>query len=325
VTSSRLRSALLAAGALSLVVIVWQAGPGAVAARLVAMGPAWPLVLLPSVVVAAVDTLAWRYSFHRGVRVPFLALAKARVAGEAINSLTPTAYVGGEPVKAYMIAPRVPVREGLSSVIVGRTLMAVGQVAFVALGTVVALGRFEGHGHLLAASVVILALVSTGLWWVIARQHRGLIGGLVGLAARLGIRPRAVAARAAAIAELDARVAAFYVEERGRLHASLSLYFLGWVAGTAETYLALRLMGLPVDVPTAFAIEALSGLVKGATFVIPGSLGGQEAGHLALFAGFGYPLAGAVGYSVIRRVRELLWAGLGLLILARAGLPEGRD
>jgi glycosyltransferase 2 family protein len=323
--SRRARAILLAIGLLSLVVIVWQAGPAEVLARLAALGHAWPLVLVPSVAVTLIDTLAWRYAFASGIPVGFLALARARIAGEAINSLTPTAYVGGEPVKAYMLAPAVPIREGLSSVIVGKTLMTVGQVAFVALGVVIALGRFEDHGHLLVISAGILLLVTLGLWWVVGRQRRGLLGWLVGVAARVGIKPRALADHSAAIADLDARIARFYSHDRNRLHASVSLYFLGWVTGTAETWVVLRLMGTPVDLPTAFAIEALSGLVKGATFVIPGSVGGQEAGNVALFAGFGLPLAAAVGYSVVRRVRELLWAGLGLVILARAGHPERRE
>ncbi len=322
--SGRARLAFLAVGLAGLAVIVWQAGPAAVLARLAALGPRWPLVLLPSIAVQVLDTLAWRSAFGGRPRVPFLALVRARIAGEAINSLTPTAYVGGEPVKAYLLSPAVPLREGLSSVIIARTLMTVAQVAFVTLGVAVALGRFDGSGHLIAVSAGVLLAVALGLWWVVGRQQRGLVGWVVGLAARVGIRPRALEARRDAIADLDARIARFYREELGCLHASVTLYFLGWVAGTAETYLILALMGLPVDLPRAFAIEALSGLVKGVTFVIPGSLGGQEAGNLVLFAGFDFPMAAAVGYSLVRRLRELLWAAIGLVILARAGHPERR-
>lgn len=322
--SARLRVLLLALGVGFLVFIVWQAGPRAVAARLGEIGPRWPFVLLPSLVVMVADTVAWRYAFSPGVPVGAAALLKARIAGEAINALTPTAYVGGEPVKAYLLAPGVPLAEGLSSAIVGRTLMTLAQVAFILAGIVVALGRFEGSRYFLAASVGLVALAAAGLGWLVVRQQRGFIAGIVNTAARVGIRPKWVAERAAVIADLDTRIARVYREARGRLHLSAALYFLGWVVGTAETYLALVLMGLPVDLPTAFALEALSGMAKGAMFIIPGSLGGQEGAHALLFAGFGYPLAAAVSYSIIRRVREMLWAALGLAILARAGHPERR-
>lgn len=322
--SVRLRLLLLGLGVGFLVFIVWQAGPLAVAERLREIGPRWPLVLLPSVVVMVTDTIAWRWAFSPGVSVAPLALLKARIAGEAINTLTPTAYVGGEPVKAYLLAPAVPLAEGLTAAIVGRTFMTLAHVAFVLSGIVAALGRFEGSRSFLVASLGLMALAAAGLWWLVARQRRGFVGGLAGAAARLGIRPKWLAARAGAIADLDARIARVYREARGRLWLSLVLYFAGWVLGTGETYLALALMGLPVDLPTAFALEALASMAKGVMFIIPGSLGGQEGAHALLFAGFGYPLAAAVGYSVIRRVRELLWATVGLAILARAGHPERR-
>ncbi len=319
VGSARIRLLLLGVGAAFLVLVVWQAGPLAVAERLAAIGARWPLILAPSAAVMLVDTLAWRYAFSPGVPVGLRPLVRARLAGEAINTLTPAAYVGGEPVKAYLLAPAVPLPDGLSAAIVGRTLMTAAQVPFVTLGIAIALGRFRGSGALLPVSLGLVALAAAFLWWLVVRQRRGFVGGIVGFAARVGIRPRWLHGRAAAIADLDARIASLYREARGRLALSLTLYFAGWVLGVGETYLALALMGLPVDVATAFALEALSGMAKAATFVIPGSLGGQEGGHALLFAGFGYPLAAAVGYSVLRRVRELLWAGVGLALLARAG------
>lgn len=322
--SGPVRALLLAVGVALLAAFVWYSGPAAVAERLAMIGPWWPLLLVPSVLVNVLDALAWRYAFARGVKVSMVALFKARLAGEAVNTLTPSAYVGGEPVKAYCLAPGVPIREGLSSVIVGRTLMSFAHVAFIALGVAVAVGRFEGSGYLLAAIVALLAAAGLGLHWLVGRQKQGLVGWVVGLAARLGVRPPWLEARAEAIADLDDRVARFYRDERGRLPISAALYLAGWVGGTIETYAVLRLMGLTVDLPTAVAIEALTGAAKAATFMIPGSLGGQEAGNLLLFAGFGYPLAAAVSYSVLRRARELLWAGVGLALLARAGHPERR-
>ncbi|HWP35749.1 MAG TPA: lysylphosphatidylglycerol synthase domain-containing protein [Thermodesulfobacteriota bacterium] len=317
--AARVRVALLAVGAGVLALLVWQAGPREVVERLAAIGPRWPLVLLPSVLVMVTDTVAWGFAFAPGVSVSFPTLLKVRIAGEAVNLLTPAAYLGGEPVKAYLLAPAVPLAEGLSAAIVSRTLMTLAHVLFVILGIAAALGRFQGHPSVLAASMGLMALATAALLWLVLRQQRGLVGGLVRGLARLGVRPRWLAARAGTIAELDACVARLYREGRGRLYLSLVLFFAGWAVGIGETYLALVLMGLPADLPTAFALEALAGMAKGLLFVIPGSVGGQEGAHALLFAGFGYPLAAAIGYSVIRRVRELLWAALGLAILAREG------
>jgi len=71
----------------------------------------WLLVVLvfPCVLGNLFDTLGWRFAFPRD-RVSFLTLWRARLAGEAVNTVTPTASVGGEAVKAWLRRPHVPHR-----------------------------------------------------------------------------------------------------------------------------------------------------------------------------------------------------------------------
>ena len=53
----------------------------------------------------SLDALGWRCTLPpaAAARVPLLGLFLTRMAGEAVNSVTPTAAVGGEPVKAYLL------------------------------------------------------------------------------------------------------------------------------------------------------------------------------------------------------------------------------
>src|SRR5207244_12647857 len=69
----------------------------------------WLLVVLvfPCVPGNIFDTLGWRFAFPHD-RVSFLTLWRARLAGEAVNTVTPTASVGGEAVKAWLVRPRAP-------------------------------------------------------------------------------------------------------------------------------------------------------------------------------------------------------------------------
>lgn len=43
----------------------------------------------------------------------------------------------------------------------------------------------------------------------------------------------------------------------------------------------VRYLGEPIDIVTALSIDALTTLIKGGTFFVPGSIGAQEAGTLA--------------------------------------------
>ena len=56
-----------------------------------------------------------------------------------VNMTTPTAYVGGEPLKAYLLKKHhVPMVEGLASVVIAKTTMTIAEVLFILLG--IALG-----------------------------------------------------------------------------------------------------------------------------------------------------------------------------------------
>ncbi|MGH7221366.1 MAG: hypothetical protein ACREI1_13685, partial [Nitrospiraceae bacterium] len=61
---------------------------------------------------------------------------------------------------------------------------------------------------------------------------------------------------------------------------------------------------------------ALSVFIKGTTFFIPGSLGAQDIGNLFLLQDFGYSEVAGITFALLRRFREMVWIGTGLLCLA---------
>jgi hypothetical protein len=65
----------------------------------------------------------------------------------------------------------------------------------------------------------------------------------------------------------------------------------------------------------AVSICALAVLIKGGTFIIPASIGAQEGGNLLLVMAYGYSEVAGITFALLRRVRELVWIGIGLLCL----------
>src|SRR5882724_5697711 len=131
------RLLLLISGATLLAILVSQNDPEAILHSIRQLG--WRILIViafPFTIVNVLDTLGWRFAFRRDL-VPFGALFSARLAGEAFNLTTPTASVGGEAVKAWLIRHHVPLDEAL----------AVGGFVAVQVGGVLgfggrALGRF---------------------------------------------------------------------------------------------------------------------------------------------------------------------------------------
>ena len=96
-------------------------------------------------------------------------------------------------------------------------------------------------------------------------------------------------------------------------------FVLGWAVGAAEVYLILRWAAAPVDWRTALALETGSVLIDGILFFVPAKVGTQEGGKVVLFAALGLSPARGLTVGIVRRIRELAYAGLGLLALGWLG------
>ena len=309
-----LRIALLVLGVLLVGVLVAHNDPAEIFAAI--RGLSWRLgvlLIFPFVLVAVFDTLGWRYAFRRD-RVPFATLVWVRLAGEAVNMATPTAAVGGEFVKAWLLRHHLPLDESVSSVIVAKTTITIGQGLFLLIGVVLAWltvapsGLVYGMLWLLVVEVVALGI------FVLA-QVRGVFRGVGWLLARI---PLPSARLGSALTRVDQGLADFYAREPRRLSLSIAFHFIAWLLGTLEAYLMLRFLGVEVSLATAGVIEAFGTGIKFATFLIPASLGVLEGGYVATFRALGLGATVGVTFALTRRLREIAWVVVGLVVLAMA-------
>src|SRR5881392_3360922 len=132
-----LRAGLLVVGVVFLCILVATNDPAAIFGSISRLG--WRLAVIacfPFAIITAFDTLGWYFAFLHP-RVPFRALLAARLAGEAFNLTTPTASLGGEAVKAWLLRGRVPLDESVLSVVVAKTTIMIGQGLFLLVGIVI--------------------------------------------------------------------------------------------------------------------------------------------------------------------------------------------
>jgi glycosyltransferase 2 family protein len=101
--------------------------------------------------------------------------------------------------------------------------------------------------------------------------------------------------------------------DRPAIAAAFSLHELAWLLGALETWIALWLMGMPVNAPAALILESLSQALRAAAFPVPSGLGVQEGGFIALGALFGIPPEAALALSLVKRVPDLAIGLPGLL------------
>jgi uncharacterized protein (TIRG00374 family) len=317
-----LKLALFFAGLLALVLIVWQIGPQRIYDAAAQLGPGALLVMLiPSTIMYVVEAYGWKVTLGPSAKdIPFWRVLAIKTAGEVVNLTTPAGYIGGEPLKAYLLSKHhVPMVEGLASVVIAKTTKTIAEVLFILLGITLAFWRVDSDGSL--GQTVVAALVSVSLLLFVTAslvyaQRKGFFTWLLEFTRKIGLKIRFLEAREEQLRSLDRMILEYYRHNRRAVYSSTGLFFLSWMAEALEVYVIIWYLGGPALVLSAISINALSVFIKGGSFFIPGSLGAQDIGNFFLLKDFGYSDVAGVTFALLRRFRELVWIGTGLLCLA---------
>jgi putative membrane protein len=307
-----------ASGALGLLVltllVIYQGWPPILA---LLQRAGWPLLwLVPAhLVPLACDTQAWRMLLEPANRAghagfPFLLW----VAGvrEAVARLLPSVGVGGEVVGIHLARMRLNDTAAISASVVLEVLVTIGVLyLFSAVGVVLMAHIASGMSEvwLIAASLAVSLPLPVAAYWLL--RHGGLfarmqrwITPLLGPQNRLALRLDG--------ARLDAEIGKLF-GQRARLARAAAWQLAGYLVGSLENWIALHLLGHPVSIEAAVAVEALTQAVRHASFLVPAGLGVQEAAVML----FGY-LAGihgdlALSLALVKRMREILFGVPALL------------
>jgi len=275
-----------------------------------------PVALLPYLTVYVVDCLAWRFCFLPGMKVPFFTLFRIRWAGESVNNVLPSAYVGGEAVKVYLLRQHgIPAPAGTSTAVVSKTAQSVAQLILILLAALAFLQLAGEQPGLRAGMVLVLGCggaILAGLFWM---QRRGLFGSLLDVTRALRLRLGFLEHRREKILEVDQSITGFYRNHRPRFFGSTLCYLGGWLLDTVEIYLVAQLLGMPITWTQALAVEGFTGVAKALGMWVPGSLGIQESSIVMLGRLAGLPDTLSVAYALLRRAREVIFAGIGWFFL----------
>jgi putative membrane protein len=307
-----------AIGVALLVTLLWHTGLDQLDDILDQLKWRSPLILVPYLCVTIVDALSWRWALSAELRhrTSFVTLFFARMAGEAVNSVTPTATLGGEPVKAHLLrASGVPISDGLASIVVAKTALTIAQSLFTAIGFVGLLVLLD-HAELATAGLLLMLSVLAAFTYVLLYvQQRNPATAVVRTLARFLPRARFVARLRAGAHALDERLVDFYRGERRAFARSTVLNLFGWIFGVVEVQLIVSLADHPISWLEAFVIEAVAQPIRAISILIPGGLGAQEWGGAAFCQWLGMPEPVAVTLWLLKRARETLFDAVGLLYL----------
>ena len=94
---------------------------------------------------------------------------------------------------------------------------------------------------------------------------------------------------------------------------------MGWLLGAVEIWVIFTLIGIRVSPVEALIIESMVQPMTAAALVIPGALGVRETAGVFLSRMLGIDVGAGLALMVLKRAREAVYNGIGLVFLTRAG------
>jgi hypothetical protein len=304
-----------AAGLLLFAALVVRLGPERIGRQLLEIGWGFLPVLALSCLPQLFNALSWQRVLPGNNPVRLAAMTRMLIAGEAVNAVSPVGVVGGELVRLSQLSQLLPAEAAAASVAMAALAQFCGQIVFVVTGLPLVLPLVRAGAvrtGLLVFAALLVALLALVLWLAGSAAGRRLV---IAAAERVGILRRCLAAvperwRAAtrdALAALGARP--------GRFAAAVGFSLLAWQTGAVETWLILRFLRAPLSPTRAYAVEVLAVAIEGAFFFVPAKIGTQEGGKALIFLAAGLDPAKGFTLGLVRRLRELCWAAVGLGLL----------
>lgn len=289
-----------------------------------AMGYRFIVVLLPFFLVTAAHTVAWKLTFPpREIEaVPLWRLWRIRQIGEAFNTITPLGTVGGEPVKAQLLKEHhsLSLKQGLAAGVVTRTTNLMGLTVFLTAGTVLIFNSKAVTDTFKHSSLLGLVIFSTLILLFLLFQIKGGLNVLAAWFAKLpfgGIVKKSLEH----LEILSHNMSGYYRDYPNRCGKSIGYMVLGWVFGILELYVILWALGHPLSFADLWIIEALLQLIRAGSFFIPLSIGAQESGLVVIFVAMGMTPDLGLAVSLVRRIKDLTWVGVGLMLGAGVARP----
>jgi hypothetical protein len=305
---ARLLAALFTLGGAALFAwVVRRTGPADILAGIQRVGWGLAVILAFGGLRLAIRTACWRLCMAPGSTLTFGQAFSAFIAGDTIGTITPFGMLASEPTKVFLTRHHLATRDSIASLALENLLYAMSVVVMVTVGLVLILATVPLNAAWRWSIMAALACLAVGgpIAWRLMRgtwdERRG---------ARSRWRERLAAARLT--------VTGFAASYPGQVWRALAFDAAFHVLAVVEVFLTLRWL-LGDRSPTlvqAVIFESVNRVIIVAFKFVPFRIGVDEALTGALAPILSINPAAGVTLAVVRKVRSLFWAGVGLVVIA---------
>jgi len=317
--SKNLRHLFLFVGAILLAFLIHRIGVNTIATNIRNIG--WWLIPIFCIGVGwyLLFTLAWRQFLHKlSGSISLWKLFRIKITGEAVNTLTPVNFLGGDPVRVYLLKNNFSTGEAAASVVVDRTLYSVAICIVVLTGVIVAFLTFNQLPPNIQYGVPIVMIIAVSfVAFILVHQRKGLFSLVMSACRRFHIKRNFSQKTIERFEELDTHIVDFYKLNHRGFWIALACHTLGRVLGVFEVYAIGSVVSDQFTLFSALVLTALAPVVNALFAFIPGALGVMEGAYGGTMYLLGLDPSIGITIQITRRLRQAIWVFIGLAFLGQ--------
>ncbi len=162
--------------------------------------------------------------------------------------------------------------------------------------------------------------------WIVSRRIL-LLGRTLDYLKRVGLGWAFIERHQRYLRAVEQAIYDFFLTRRRIFLAVLGIEIATNFTGIGEAYLILKVTAAHASLFAAYLVESTNRAVQLAFSFVPFGLGIQEGVAAATLQALGYAASEGVSLAIIRKIRIVFWAALGLLLAAKYSIarPTGEE
>lgn len=175
---------------------------------------------------------------------------------------------------------------------------------------------------------LIGAFCLLGIWFFMSGYRKGLAKRMMNIMRHLPFMKKwaqnFVESHKEQLDTIDQQIASLHKQNPKIFVSAVLLELACRVCSALELYFVLLVLLPDVNYLQCILILAFTSLFANLLFFIPLQLGGREGGFLMATTGLGISASAGIFVALIVRLRELIWTGIGLLLI-KLDKPKPKD